>query len=411
MQPKQQRWALWAVFFATAAVRLGYSAIAPVLPLYVQQHGVSTMMIAFMANAYVIALTFFQSPAGHLGDRIGRRPVMLLGTLLYTVAAALFVYDGGPWFYVLLRFIEGLGASAFGPNARAFVADLVPEGQRGKVFGQLTSFDMVGVLIGPVVGGVAQRLWGPLAPFIVCAVLGLLAGVPLLLFVHNRQTGEQGTAVQSPPEHRAADRAPAASVRGLLRTPAFWAVVLPSLGFSYFNGLYGVAWSLYMHDHGATHPQIDLSYTAFALPMVFLLVPFGVLAERVGRPLFIALGGFLSMLATLGYAFFPAPWALVGLNLLDGTAASAFLPANQSYMADVAPARSRGKFFGLVSSISSAGTILFTFAVGYLYDHVASLWLFVAGVLAVLIGCGGAVWLMSRRSVADTRTLLEGSAA
>ncbi|MGE5673420.1 MAG: MFS transporter [Mycobacterium leprae] len=400
------RAALWAVFAATAAVRIGFGGIAPVLPLYAEQHGLNTMMIAIMTNAYLLSNALFQSYAGHLGDRWGRRPVMLAGTWLYTIAAALFLLDRGPWYYVALRGIEGLGASAFGPTARAYVADLVPASRRGRAFGMLNSFDMAGILLGPMIGGLAQSWAGPRAPFALCALLGLLAGIPLLLLARQEKAAEEET-------DDAGSLAPAPAPKGnlpvsvLLRSPAFWAVALPGFGFAYLNGLYSVIWSLYMNRVGATTLQISLSFTLFAVPMVLLMVPFGALADRVGRPLLVGVGGAISAFVTVFYGLLPYPNWLIGLSMVDGISSSMFSPASQAYMADVTPDAIRGKFIGLVGSVTTAATMVCATLVGYLYEHSTPVVLFALGTVALLFSCSSAVIIMVRYPADHLRRSLE----
>jgi MFS family permease len=410
-QGTRTRYALWAVFMATAAVRVGFGAIMPVMPIYAKDHGLTTAMIAVMTNAYMIANALFQSYAGHLGDRWGRRPVMLVGTWLYTAAAALFMIDAGPWYYVALRGLEGLGACAFGPVVRAYVADLVSEENRGKAYGQLTSFDFAGLLFGPMLGGLVQNLAGPRAPFALCAVLGLLAGIPLLVLTRRLrhhgvaepapESGADAAEVQIAEAHR---QVPALR---LLKSPGFWAVALPGIGFAYLNAMYSVAWSIYMERIGATSWQISLSFTLFAVPMVLLMVPFGRLADRVGRPLLIAVGGVGSALATLTYGLLPYPWALIGFGVLDGAASAMFTPASQAFMADVSPRRMRGRFMGLVGATQTVATIAFVMLVGYLYDHSTPLVLFGLGAVALIFGTGCAVLIMLRRPAVEWRSELE----
>lgn len=398
-QNSRTQYALWSVFAAMAAVRIGFGAIAPSLPLYAREHGLTTFMIAAMTNAYMLTNALFQGYAGHLGDRFGRRPVMLVGTWLYTVAAALFMIDAGPWYYVLLRGLEGLGACAFGPAARAYVADLVPEHDRGRAYGTMASFDMVGILIGPLVGGVAKTVAGPVGPFAICAILGLLAGVPLMLLTRSERLA--GDA--APQTH---DTVSAPTTR-ILVSPAFWAVALPGIGMGYLNGLYNVIWSLFMERIGATDWQLSMSFTLFALPMVLLMGPFGALADRVGRPILVGLGGLGSAVATICYGIFPYPNALIGFGMVDGVAAAAATPASQAYMADVAPRPMRGKFMGLVGASTTAATIVFAMLVGFLYERISPFWLFALGALALLFSSGSAALIMFRYPAARLRASLE----
>jgi len=251
-----------------------------------------------------------------------------------------------------------------------------------------------------MIGGVAQNVAGTSAPFAVCALLGVVAGLPLLALPRVRHGA---TGAQAHPE-RAAVSIPAVRV---LASPAFWAVALPGVGFAYLNGLYSVVWSLYMQDNGATAWQINMSYTLFAVPMVLLMVPFGRLADRVGRPLLIGIGGLGSSLATLAYGIWPAPNALIGFGMVDGVTSAMFGPASQAFMADVAPGFMRGKFIGLVGTVGTIATVVFVFLIGYMYDHAHPFWLFALGAVALLLGCGSAVLIMVRRPAAELRARLE----
>ncbi|MDB4897066.1 MAG: hypothetical protein JWN15_3328 [Firmicutes bacterium] len=144
-------------------------------------------------------------------------------------------------------------------------------------------------------GGVAQVLGGAQAPFAACAVLGLLA--VLLLVVTGRQSAAHADDDMLPAMAGAEQPLTAqSSAWALLRSPVLWAVALPGLGMAYLNGLYAVIWSLYLQRTGASLWQINLSYTLFAVPLVLLMVPFGALGDRVGRPLVVAIGGIGSVL-------------------------------------------------------------------------------------------------------------------
>lgn len=412
MDPQRtRRLALWAVLLATAAVRIGYGAITPVLPFYMQEHGLSTLMIAVMTNAYLLSSTMFQGYAGALGDRFGRPPVMLAGIGIYTLAAALFLFDGGAWYYVLLRAMEGLGASAFGPVVRAWVADLVPSSERGQAYARLSAFDTAGILVGPLVGGVAQTLGGDAAPFLVCALLGLVAAVPMAWVA---RLDPQATAGEKTEAEVAAAAAALAGGQGevsgwrILRSQAFWAVSLPNVAFAYLMGLFTVIWSLYMDRIGAERWQINLSYTLFGLPMVLLAVPIGKLVDRLGRLRMVLLGGSISTVCTMSYGLLPYPSAMLVFCLVDGLGTALFTPASQAFMADVAPGAIRGKFMGMAGAVFTGFSVVTATLVGYLYERWDPIWLFVLGGAAVAVGCGSAAWLMSRRPIEVMRRGLEG---
>jgi MFS family permease len=276
------------------------------------------------------------------------------------------------------------------------VADLTAPAERGRAYGWLSAFDSAGILFGPLVGGVAQVLGGAQAPFAACAALGLLA--VLLLLVTGRRSATP-TADALPAIVGAEQPLPGqTSARAILRSPALWAVALPGLGMAYLNGLYTVIWSLYLQRTGASLWQINLSYTLFAVPLVVLMVPFGALGDRVGRPLMVALGGIGSVLAVLGYGLFPIPNILIGLSVMDGVAAAMFSPASQAFMANVTPPAIRGKFIGLVGSITTGATVVAATLIGYLFDRVSPMWLFAGGAVALAFSTSTSVIIMMRYS-------------
>ncbi|WP_124727009.1 MDR family MFS transporter [Staphylospora marina] len=91
---------------------------------------------------------------GALADRIGRRPVMLLGTGIQTVMFALFAMSLSPWIDYFAFLLIGVGGAIYRPAGTAMVADLVPESQRREVFATFATANNVGAVIGPVFGAV-----------------------------------------------------------------------------------------------------------------------------------------------------------------------------------------------------------------------------------------------------------------
>ncbi|MFZ5815128.1 MAG: MFS transporter [Bacillota bacterium] len=395
------RTALILLFAATLLIRTGYGGIMPVLPLYAAEHGLSPMLIALMTNAYLASHAFLQGPMGHLSDRWGRRPMLLGGAALYALVAALFLLDGGPWPFTLLRALEGLAASAVVPVVRAAVVDLVaPEG-RGRAFGALFAVETAGLVLGPLVGGWAHTAGGIQAPFLAGAGLSLLATLALLALPRGmRPVAPAEPAAESGPIRRG-------ELQRILRSGAFWAAALPGISMAYLTGLYTVIWSLFMQEVGATPWEINLSWGLYSLPVVLLMVPFGALADRIGRPRMVLTGGLLTALITLAYGFFANPLPLLILCAVDGIATSIFTPASQAFIADVTPVSMRGRFLGLVGSASTVATIGAVTLLGALYGRVPASWIFGIGTLTLGAGTLLSVWLMTRRPTYALRQELE----
>ena len=102
-------------------VWLGAGAIFPYLPVFLKEQAHASLgLIGLIAAAYFVGVFAFSSWFGHLSDRVGRKPMIIFGTVLYAVATALFVTTTHPGWFVVFRLIEGMGAAAVVP-ARAGV--------------------------------------------------------------------------------------------------------------------------------------------------------------------------------------------------------------------------------------------------------------------------------------------------
>lgn len=121
---------------------------------------------------------------GALADRLGRRPVMLLGALLQTIMFALFALSPSHWVDYLAFIGVGLGGSLYRPASTAMVADLVPVQKRRQVFATFTTANNIGAVLGPALGAIfffhyrQELLW-------TCALVLLLYFIAIYFMVHE----------------------------------------------------------------------------------------------------------------------------------------------------------------------------------------------------------------------------------
>jgi len=156
---------------------IGFGIVMPVLPtLIVQLKGGSLSDAARTGGALLIAFAaaqFFAGPIfGNLGDRFGRRPVLLTAMAAFAIDYALMAFAPTIGWLFLGRIIAGVAGAIYGP-ANAVLADVTPPEKRGETFGLMGAAFGAGFIIGPAIGGLLAG-FRPRAPFLVAGALAVL---------------------------------------------------------------------------------------------------------------------------------------------------------------------------------------------------------------------------------------------
>ncbi len=164
---------------------LGNSADA-FLILRAQERGLSIVAILGMLAAFNLVYAALSGKMGSLSDRYGRRPIIIGGWLVYGALYLGFALARTAVHIWLLYALYGIYYAAFEGTAKAYVADLAPEAQRGTAFGVYNAAVGLAALPASLIAGILWQgvgSWpgfGPQAPFLFGAAL---AGTAVILFV------------------------------------------------------------------------------------------------------------------------------------------------------------------------------------------------------------------------------------
>jgi MFS family permease len=175
----------WAFLVVVLIFTLGNSSDAFII-LRAQERGLNVLQILGMLLTFNAVYTLIASPAGALSDRIGRRTVLISGWLVYGLIYLGFAAaDTGAQIWLFYG-IYGLYYALTEGASRAFVADLVPQEQRGTAYGYFNAGIGLAALPASLIAGILWQglgSWaglGPAAPFYFGAVLAILS---VFLFV------------------------------------------------------------------------------------------------------------------------------------------------------------------------------------------------------------------------------------
>lgn len=241
-----------AAYLGTFLASLDISIVNVALPTLQQALNTNMAGLQWVINAYAIALSALMLSAGPLGDRYGHRRMWLLSVATFTLGSLLCACAGNLATLVAGRAVQGIAGALLIPAAMPILSHAFPDArQRARAIGGWSAFSALGLVLGPMLGGVLVQRVGWPSIFLINLPLGLLA---LAL-------GAWGILERRHPQHAALD--PAGQLLSI--------VALGALSY----GLIAIG------AHGLLAPVTLLALGVAAAGLIL----FGIVERRVARPL------------------------------------------------------------------------------------------------------------------------------
>jgi DHA1 family multidrug resistance protein-like MFS transporter len=149
--------ALPILFVVMFLVMVGFGIIIPVLPFYAEELGASPTQLGLLMAVYSFMQLIFAPIWGRLSDRIGRKPVLMIGITGLALSFLIQAVSTELWMLFAARILGGLLSSANMPTAMAYVADITTEENRGKGMGIIGAAVGLGFVFGPAIGGIFSK--------------------------------------------------------------------------------------------------------------------------------------------------------------------------------------------------------------------------------------------------------------
>lgn len=176
----QTKRALPILFLVMFLVMVGFGIIIPVLPFYAEKIGANPTELGLLMSVYSFMQLIFAPVWGRVSDRIGRKPVIMIGIAGLSLSFFLMSVSTQLWMLFIARIIGGSLSAANMPTVMAYVADITSPEDRAKGMGMIGAATGLGFIFGPALGGVFSKV-SLNTPFYIAAVLSLLTF--LLVFV------------------------------------------------------------------------------------------------------------------------------------------------------------------------------------------------------------------------------------
>lgn len=319
--------------------------------------------VGAIGAAFLLAETALKSPLGLLSDRFGRKRLLLVGPVISAITAPLTVVVHHPLGLLLLRALDGVGAAALWPTIFAAVADAVEEKDRSTAMSLLNVTYLIGVAMGPLLGGLVNDLTGSrAASFYLASGLFLLATVVCLVGVPVHLSSASSAPADPPPHF---------SLREMWDS----AKMVPEtllLGFIAFFGIGMVMLLVKLYAMEVLHLS-ESGYGLLLLPpaVVFALasVPAGRVGDLWGRERAMRLGVGLAMVGMWFVPFVHSHWVLLICGCVVGVGYILAIPSWMALVSEVGGAR-RGAVMGAVFTAQGVGAMLGAPLGAYLYDRV-----------------------------------------
>src|SRR5271166_2236513 len=279
--PQWQR-TLWAMVGIQFVMTMSFSMLTPIMPLFLPVIGVHSESAIDLWSGILAGVTSFvaafASPLwGRLADRHGRKLMLLRSSVAIGLFAGLMGAAGNVWQLFAFRALMGVFAG-FSSTAIALVAGQVPEERLGYALGWLSTGQLTGSLMGPLLGGGLADLTGSYRwPFFIAGMIGLTAFTLCLVLVPERFTA---------PKEKKERPSLLASFRMITRSRALSALVLVLLLTQFATQSIQPVIVLFVKELVGDRPELGtlagLAFSSTGLTAVMAASLLGRATDRIG---------------------------------------------------------------------------------------------------------------------------------
>ncbi len=361
------------------------SSLSPLLIPIIQEFKLTYAQAGILATAFFYAYTLMQLPAGHIGDRLGRRFVLVICTSWWGLMSLLTGLANSFFSIFIFRFLTGIGEGAYFSNDRPIISAYTPERKRG--FGQGISFIGLGIgmFIGILLAGWISDIFGWRAVFILYSIPSFLASLLIFLLIKEPKKGEikKGNSV---------------SYSLIFKNRDLWLLYIGGISGIYALWVIGTWAPAIFKEMGVkTLAQSSFYSSLLGLSAIPGLSITGLISDRLikkgkGRKGLIAIEFFLIALfmSLLGYGLETKInlYVFIFFYFMAGFFIWGHWAAFYALLPDIVPYEILGTAYGFTNTIHFLGSIVAPWVTGWIKDFSASFsWgLYLGAIFCVLGG-------------------------
>jgi len=348
-----------------AVIGLGFGILGPIMPRLAEDRlHMSSSAMGLAYSMFAVSMVVFMLPAGYWADKVGRKPVMVVGVVMFGVTTLMLAFITDAYQFALLRFVEGIGAALATPAAFALTADIVPESKRGIAMGAEGTAELLGAMGGPGLGGILASELGLNYPFYVGAALALICALLIL-----RIRAPKIVLTEKKPSMFAIFQS---WKRNAVHNRSLYAVSVRAGVMGVVQGLWNLGLLLYWDDEIGLDPaQIGIALSVGALAMMLGTIPAGALTDRIGRRPNMIVGGTMMVFGLSLNLVATDFWHILIIVAISDIAGAISNPAVGAMLADIMLEEERGRVMGAYHVFQGTGNIVGFVLLGFLYGAVS----------------------------------------
>lgn len=333
---------IFAVLFLTVfAAMLGVAIIGPLMPIYSKSLGATGIWLGVIFAMFPIARTIFMPIIGKHSDKKGRKRYIWMGLLAYFIMSLGYAWSQNVYELTIVRFLHGVASAMVLPIAMAYVAEIAPKGKEGQHMGTFNMSLLLGLAIGPLIGGLLTEKFGISSSFY---LMGFLAGIAMIMVL-----------ISLPDHNPSVKREYDVSFKDMLKDKRMRGIFTFRTVNAFGTGAVFVFLPIF-----AIGVHVSISQIGFLLSLVYLLMtvlqrPSGKLADKFDKAGIILFG---SLGLSTAIIFVPKSHGFLGLlsiSLLMALFGSLSLPAATAFVSELGRIHGMGATMGIFNVAMSVG--------------------------------------------------------
>ncbi|MCM2998566.1 multidrug efflux MFS transporter [Paenibacillus cellulositrophicus] len=378
---------LWVCWFGMFMTGVGMSQIAPVLPLFIKELGIENASWISQLSGVAFGVTYIISAIfspiwGRAADKYGRKLMLLRASLGMAIVIGCMGFAPNVYWLIGLRLLQGV-ITGYGTACTTLIATQTSKEHSGWALGTLSTANIAGSLLGPLIGGLIEEHFGMQNIFYITGSFMFIAFLTTLFFVKET------------------------FVRTEKKVPSFkevWAQVpQPSLTITLFITYFVMSIATYSVQPVLTvfvdqiarnlgHVALisGAIFSASGLANIIAAPRLGKLSDKIGAHQIMLFTLIVAGILFIPQAFVHNPWELMALRFLLGLAAGGLNPSVNVLLKKITPSNLTGRVFGLNMSAAYLGVFGGSVLGGQIAGHFGVRYVFlVTGALLLM----NAIWV------------------